>query len=200
MKKIIFSILFTMAASAVAVMPAFCQDPAVAKPNVLTEESIFTDKKIGSYDTLVIRDFNSEGAEYSRVDNEEKPKIDAMIPILSRTITDNIEMQLKLKKLFQNILVNAEPRENTMILEGSFTEFNAGSRALKLFVGFGAGKAYLKVKGRLIDAQTGQELAVFTDRETGYRGALSLESYLDLFPHQAKSIGENIAQFIEKLY
>jgi len=200
MKRIIVHMLLAIAVTAGAIVPASGQEPAIAKPDILTEETILTTTRLSSYSTLIIRDFNTEGAEYSRVDEEERAKIDAMKPILARTITDNVEMQLKMKKLFSTILTNADPKENAVILEGAFTEFNAGSRALKFFVGFGAGKAYLKVKGRLIDAQTGQELAVFVDRETGYRGAIGLESYLDLFPHQAKSLGENIAQFIELLY
>jgi hypothetical protein len=109
-------------------------------------------------------------------------------------------MELRAKKLFKNIVINGDASGNAVIFEGAITEFNAGSRALKFFVGFGAGKAYLLVKGRFVDAQTGHELATFVDRETGYRGALAMESYEDLFPHQAKSLGENISQFIEKLY
>ena len=136
----------------------------------------------------------------SQVDDEERVKIDAMKPILTKTISESLAMELKAKKLFKNIVINGEPTGNAVILEGAITEFNAGSRALKFFVGFGAGKAYLLVKGRLVDAQTGRELATFEDRETGYRGAVGMESYEDLFPHQAKSLGENISQFIEKLY
>ncbi len=200
MKKPMLNTLLTITLAIVAVTPAFAQEQALPKPDVLTDETVYTTRKLSSYDTLVIRDFNTNEAEYSRVDSEERPKIDAMKPVLSKNITDNVKTQLKMKKLFSKILVNAKPRQNAVILEGSFTEFNAGSRALKFFVGYGAGKAYLKVKGRLIDARTGQELAVFTEREAGYRGAVSMESYLDLFPDQAKCIGENIAQFIEKLY
>lgn len=170
------------------------------KPDVLTEEEIFTAQKLSNYDTLVIRDFTSDDAEYSNVDEEERVKIDAMKPLLSKTISESLAMELKAKKTFKNIQINGEPKGNAVILEGSITEFNAGSRALKFFVGFGAGKAYLKVKGRLIDAQTGRELATFVDRETGYRGAVTMESFEDLFPHQAKSLGENISQFIVKLY
>lgn len=123
-----------------------------------------------------------------------------MKPLLSKTISESITMELKMKKMFKNIEHNGDATGNAVILEGAITEFNAGSRALKFFVGFGAGKAYLKAKGRLIDARTGRELATFEDRETGYRGAVSMESYLDLFPHQAKSLGEHISRFIEKLY
>lgn len=170
------------------------------KPDVLTEETVYTSQRLSTYDTIIIRDVKTDGAEYSRVDDEERVKIEAMKPLLVRTLSESLDMELKARKLFKNILKNEEPKGKAVIFEGAITEFNAGSRALKIFVGFGAGKAYLKIKGRLIDAETGKELAVFVDRETGFKGAMSLESYQDLFPHQAKSLGENVANFLEKLY
>ncbi len=197
MKRVYFLLLaFLLASSALAL----AEDKPLPKPDVLTEETIFTSQRLSSYDTLVIKDLKTDGAEYSRVDDEERAKIETMKPLLIRTFSESLDMELKSRKLFKNILKNEAPKGKTLILEGAITEFNAGSRALKFFIGFGAGKAYLKVKGRLIDAETGKELAVFEDRETGFKGAMSLESYQDLFPHQAKSLGENVANFIEKLY
>lgn len=198
--KPLFALVLTLSLLAAGSQPARSQDTQLPKPDVLTEETIHTSQKLSMYDTLIIRDFTTDGAEYSRVDAEEKGKIDAMKPLLSKTISESITMELKMKKLFKNIVHNGDATGTAVILEGAITEFNAGSRALKFFVGFGAGKAYLKAKGRLIDARTGRELATFEDRETGYRGAVSMESYLDLFPHQAKSLGEHISRFIEKLY
>jgi uncharacterized protein DUF4410 len=187
---------------ALAVFPALVMaGETLPKPEALTEETInLTEKLSKNYDTLVIRDFTAEGAEYERVDAEERAKIDKMQPLLVSNITLSLEGELKSRKLFKNIVKNGAPTGKAVILEGKFVEYNAGSRAMKFFVGFGAGKAYLRVKGRLVDAKTGAELALFEDRETGYRGSLSMESFEDLFPHQAKSIGENLAQFVEKLY
>lgn len=176
------------------------EEQPLPKPEALSEETIFTDKRLTSYDTIIIRDLKTDGAEFSNIDDEEKAKIEAMKPLLVKTVSESLEMELKTRKLFKNILKNGEPTGNAVILEGSFTEFNAGNRAVRFFVGFGAGKTYLKIKGRLVDAQTGKELAVFEDRETGYKGIASMENFADLFAHQAKSIGENLAIFIEKLY
>jgi curli biogenesis system outer membrane secretion channel CsgG len=171
------------------------------KPEAISEETIYLTEKISkNYDTIVIKEFSVEGAGYSSVNDEEKVKIVTMTPLLLSNIALTLEGELKAKKLFKNIKKNGEVTGKAVILEGQISEFNAGSRALKFFVGFGAGKAYLKFKGRLVDAATGKELATFEDRETGYRGAVSLESYEDLFPHQAKSIGQNLAKFLEKLY
>jgi hypothetical protein len=200
MKKSLFALVMSLVLLTAGAQTARCEESPLPKPDILTEEEVFTSQKLSTYDTLIIRDFSTDGAEYSRVDEEEKVKIEAMKPLLTKTISESLAMELKAKKLFKNIVINGEPTGNAVILEGAITEFNAGSRALKFFVGFGAGKAYLLVTGRLVDAQTGRELATFVDRETGYRGAVAMESYEDLFPHQAKSLGENISQFIEKLY
>lgn len=192
---------------AAAILLVACVSPALAadenplpKPDVLTEESVMTSKRLSVYDTIILRDLKVEGAAYTNIDDEEKPNVESMKPFLVRTVSDSLEMELKRRKLFKNVQKNGVAKGKAVILEGDFTEFNAGNRALRFWVGFGAGKTYLKMKGRLIDAETGAELATFEDRETGYRGSMGMENFNDLFPHQAKSLGENIANFLEKLY
>jgi hypothetical protein len=176
-------------------------DKTLPKPDELSEETIFlTERLSANYDTLVIRDFSADGAEYSNVNDEEKAGIVKMLPVLKSNIALTLEAELKEKKIFKTVVRNDAQKDRAVILEGQFSEFNAGSRALKLFVGFGAGKAYIKFKGRLLDAASGKELALFEDRETGYRGTMTIEGYQELFPHLANSIGENLAKFLIKLY
>src|SRR5262249_37508164 len=111
------------------------------KPDVLSEETInLTEKLSKNYDNLGIKDFTAEGAAYERVDAEERAKIDKMQPMLVSNIALTLESELKSKKLFKNIVKNGAPTGRAVILEGKFVEYNAGSRASKFFVGFGAGK------------------------------------------------------------
>jgi hypothetical protein len=179
---------------------ASAEETALPKPGVLNEEAVMTSQRLSTYDTLVIKDFSTDGVVYDRIDDEEKPKVDAMKPLIVKNLTLSIEMEMKKRKLFKNVVLNSDAKENAVILEGNFTEFNGGSRALRFWVGMGAGKTYLKVKGRLIDGQSGKELATFEDQETGFKGMASMESFEDLFPHQAQSLGEHVGEFIEKLY
>jgi len=197
MKKIMLTIMMVMCCTVFA----DAGDKTLPRPEALSEETIFlTEKLSANYDTLVIMDFSAEGAEYSRVDDEEKAGIVKMMPLLMNNIADTLTSELKAKGVFKNIVRNSAPQGKTIVLEGKFSEFNAGSKALKIFVGFGAGKAYLKFKGRFIDGATGKELALFEDRETGYLGTMTVFSYDVLFPHQAKGIGENLAKFLIALY
>jgi len=197
MKKMLLSIMMIFCCTTFA----GAGDNTLPKPDELSEETIFLTEKISAnYDTLVIKDFTAEGAEYSRVDDEEKAGIVKMLPLLMNNIADSLTSELKAKGIFKNIVRNTAPQGKVIVLEGKFSEFNAGSKALKMFVGFGAGKAYLKFAGRFIDGETGKELALFEDRETGYLGTMTIFSYDVVFPHQAKSIGENLAKFLIKLY
>lgn len=197
MKNILLGFMLVICCSAVAI----AAETTLPRPEALSEETIFLTEKLSTgYDTLVIKDFSAENVEYARVDEEEKAWIVKMMPVLKANVALTLEALLKEKKVFKTIVRNDVPKDKAVILEGQFSEFNAGSKALKFFVGFGAGKTYIKFKGRLLDAQNGKELATFEDRETGYRGSMTLEGYQDLFPHQAKGIGENLAKFLEKLY
>ena len=196
MKKIVVLLaLFVLTVATVA-----HADQTLAKPGVLNEETVTTPNRLSTYDTLVIREFYTDGVFYENVDDEEKPKVDALRPLIARNLTESLQSEMAKRKLFKNVVLNSDSAGNAVIIEGNFTEFNGGSRALRFWVGFGAGKTYLKVKGRMIDAKTGKELASFVDQETGYKGVASMESFEDLFPHQATSLGENIGEFIQRLY
>ena len=86
---------------------------------------------------------------------------------------------------------------DTVILEGKFTEVDAGNRALKFWVGFGAGKSKLTVKGRLLDATTGTELAAF---ENDRHAPMSLANFEEIFLDDTRNLAEDFANFLEKLY
>ena len=197
LSKLFFAVLLCMVFSV-----SVGADDTLPKPDALSDETIYLTERLSkNYDTLVIKDFSADAAEYSRVNDEEKAVIIKMLPLLKANLSLSLEAELKAKNIFKTIVRNDLPAgSKAVILDGTFSEFNAGSKAVKFFVGFGAGKAYIKFKGRLIDAVTHKELATFEDRETGYRGSMTLEGYESLFPHQAKGIGENLAKFLEKLY
>lgn len=198
MKKIILACIVMLTITVAPLLAA--DEKPLPNPEVLTEEAVMTGTRLSTYDTIIIRDFKIDTAEYTNIDAEEKPKVDSMKPMLVKGLSDSLELELKKRKMFKTIDKNGAPKGKAVILEGEFTEINAGNRALRFWVGFGAGKTYLKVKGRLVDAETGKELATFVDRETGYKGSMTLENFEGLFPSQAMSIGENVAGFIQKLY
>jgi hypothetical protein len=83
---------------------------------------------------------------------------------------------------------------STLVVEGTFTELDPGSRAKRYFVGFGAGKAAVGVSGTVKDGN-GTLLATFKQRRVasmGMAGGDSVKKMTD----DCKSIGDDIAKFL----
>ncbi len=199
--KVRFKTLLCTALATISLAGAVMAVETLPRPGMLSDETIYLTEKLSkNYDTIVIKDYTADKAEYSFVDDKERAVIDKMTPNLIKSIGDSLEAELKSRKLFSKVVRNGKPTGKAVILEGSIIEFNAGSKALKWFIGYGAGKVYLKGKGHMIDAQSGKELVAYEDRETGYLGSMTVMSFDDVFPIQARSMGENLAKFIEKIY
>lgn len=197
MKIIIGSLLFVMSLTVFA----YAGGEPLSKPDVLGEESVSMTKGFSSYDTIIINNLDMDHAEYSRVDDEEKAKIISMKPMLNTIFTSTVETELKNKKLFKNIKINAKPEGNELIYNASVNEFNAGSRALTILVGFGSGKVHVVMTGKFIDAKTGKELASFKDQEAGgFFGSQDLGGFEGKFPAFVGRVATLSTEFTEKLY
>jgi len=197
--RMLFSLL-TLVVMSLTVF-AFAEDKTLSKPDILGEEAVFMTKGFSSYDTIIINSLNMDKAEYSRVDEEERAKIESMKPMMGTIFISTIEAELKKKNLFKNIKINAKPEGNELIFNANVDEFNAGSRALTFFVGFGSGKVHIVMTGKFIDAATGKELASFKDQEAGgFFGSQDLGGFEGKFPAFVGRIATLSTEFIEKLY
>ena len=197
MKRIIGSLLVVMSLTVFA----FAEDKPLQKPDVLGEEEVFMTKGFSSYDTIIINQLDMDHAEYSRIDDDERKKIDAMKPMMGTIFTSTIETELKKRKLFTKILINAKPKGNELIYNANVDKFDAGSRALTMLIGFGSGKVHVIITGKFIDAKIGKELATFTDQEAGgFFGSQDLSGFEGKFPAFVGRIAMLSTDFIEKLY
>ena len=197
MKKIIGSLLLVVSLT----VSAYAGEALLPKPDVLGEESVSMTQGFSRYDTIIINNLDMANAEYVRIDDEEKAKVVAMKPMLNTIFTSTVETELKNKKLFKHIKINAKPVGNELVYNASINEFNGGSRALTLFVGFGSGKVHLVMTGTFIDAKTGKELASFKDQEAGgFLGSQDFGGFEGKFPAFVGRIATLSTEFIEKLY
>jgi len=197
MKVLIGSLFLVMSLSVFA----FAEGEVLSKPDVLGEESVTMTRGFSAYDTIIINNLDMDHAEYSRVDDEEKAKIESMKPMLNTIFTSTVAAELKKRGLFKDIKINAKPKGGELIYNASVNEFNAGSRALTMFIGFGSGKVHVIMTGKFIDAKTGKELASFKDQEAGgFFGSQDLGGYEGKFPAFVGRIATLSTDFIEKLY
>lgn len=198
MKKFMFAVLFCMGLA----VSANAADNTLSKPDVLGQETIFlTEKLSAKYDTIIIRNFTTEGAEIANMDKDEQAKLREVKPEIVKILTESIVEHVKKDTKFK-VSTKGASSGRTVILEGKFTKFNAGHGAAKVMLGWMApegAKTNIAVSGRLIDARSGRELATFSDTRSGHEGS-SIGFVGLVFKIQAKDEGEEIAKFIEKLY
>ncbi len=184
------------------VMVAHAGDSALSKPGVLGEENVFlTEKLSAKYDTFIVKDFPTSGAEIANMDKDEQARLKEVKPEITRALTESLVEQLK-DRTKARVTTGKGTSGRAVIVEGKFTKFNAGHGAAKVFLGWMApegSKTNVSVTGKLIDAKTRKVLATFSDTRSGHEG--STIGFVGLvFKIQAKDEGEEIAKFIEKLY
>jgi hypothetical protein len=197
MKKISLLAVFLLCNA----FPVFARD-TLPSPDVLGKESIFTSERLSAYDTIVVTAFSTEGAELANLDDEEKKIVEEIKPTIVKNLKESLVKYLKKEGKFKNVLANGTPKGKAIIVEGKFTKFNGGIGAAKFFLGWMApegGKTNISVSGHLIDAKTGKELATFSDTRSGGEGG-GLGRIRGVMPVQATDEGEEIANFIYKLY
>lgn len=178
------------------------EDTPLPKPEVLGEETIFTSERLAKYDTVIVKDFSTAGAEFVNLDDDEKKVVAEITPEIVKNLTDSAIKYLKKSGKFKTVKGNASPTGKAIVIEGTFTRFNGGIGAAKFFLGFMApegAKTNISVAGRVLDAKTGKELARFADTRSGGEGG-GLGRIKGVMPVQATDEGEEIANFIEKLY
>lgn len=202
MKSTLVSLVLSTAMVIAAINPTFAEDKPLSKPDVLGEETIYTSKRLASYDTIIIRDFDISKPELENIDDEEKKDLEPIKDTLPKVISSHFVNEMKKEKKFKNVLNNSDKKSNAVILEGKITKLSGGHGAAKFFLGWMApegAKTRIEVTGRLVDAQTGKELAVFSDVKSGATGAAM--GYLkEVLINLAGDLGENLAEFVGKLY
>ncbi len=176
---------------------ALAADKPLPKPGVLGEETIYTSKPLSNYKALIIRDFPLDQAVLKNMNDEELSRFQALKPKLVELLSEEFAKRMQSKKLFDRVGRNGDTGPQTLILEGGVSKIDVGNRALKFWVGFGAGKSTLTLYGKLIDGATNEVLAVF---ENDYHDKFSLAEMERIFDEDTKNFAKDLVEFIEKLY
>ena len=200
MKRIWTLIVFALFAASVPLATA--AEQTVAKPDVFGEETIYTTQRLAAYSTVIIKDFDISSAELENMDADEKKDLEPVKETIPKVLSSNFVNEMKSKNKFRNVLNNSDLKENAVIIEGKITKLSGGHGAAKLFLGWMApqsAKTRIELTGRIIDAKTGKELAVFSDVKAGATGA-AMGFIKEVLINLAGDEGRELADFVGKLY
>jgi len=86
----------------------------------------------------------------------------------------------------------------TLIVRGKVTVLDPGSRAKRMWVGYGAGAARTAIDGEIVDAKSGEVLIRFTqERRSGIEKFGRGSSYEEIMNRNLTAIGEDAANIIK---
>ena len=88
--------------------------------------------------------------------------------------------------------------EKTLKLQGKITQLDPGSRALRYFVGFGAGRSKAQAELSFVDAQSGEVVMVIADRRVAAYGIFGGDSEEHL-QESFRDMARDLARFLTRL-
>ncbi len=149
-----------------------------------------------SYPVIAVAQFRIPESE---INDSEDRRLAAELPPYFQSA---IVRRLRASGLFERV-VNLTESElapggaRTLRLEGAITKLSPGNRALRYFVGFGAGASRTQVETRFVDVQTGEVVLVTADRREaafGIFGGDSEEHLKESFDDMARDLSKFVAR------
>ena len=114
----------------------------------------------------------------------------------SRRATDSFLKGLK-KNVPDAAMAEAQPAASrVLIVRGKVTLLEPGSRAKRMWIGYGAGSSRAAIEGEIVDGQTGEVLVRFTQER---RSAFDhLAGYEEIMVRNIIAIGEDVGNLLKE--
>jgi hypothetical protein len=189
--------LFAVAVIAIAAIGAKKTPTAPGKyaewgPDIDSIEIVKT-FKFADYSKVVVQPLDGSSTpkaeEADMVEKVEKVAANATAPFLEG---------LK-KGVPDAAIASGSPASAALIVRGKITTLDPGSRAKRMWVGYGAGAARTAIEGEIVDAKTGDVLVRFTqERRSGIERFGRGSSYEEIMKRNLIAIGEDVANILKE--
>ena len=129
-------------------------------------------------------------------------------PVMPVYLQAKLVEQFRVAQLFEQVATPedaASPPDGgkTLKLQGTITELSGGSRGLRFWIGFGAGRSRVQLETRMVDAESGTVLLVTADRRIGVMSeAMSLDyggGSRELLEQTLSDAARDFVQFLTRL-
>jgi hypothetical protein len=147
------------------------------------------------YQKVVVHPFTNTVA-VTQKDPAEADRARAQLEATTRKFNTLVFEEIRLSGAFAEVVRGETTVPESMVIDGVITRAVEGSKAARLWVGFGAGNAYFDAILKVRDGTTGELLAtLIVDRNSwGGGGLLAAEQTLDSFMLEAaKEVANDFA-------
>ncbi len=120
---------------------------------------------------------------------------DKIAPKTKSRIRESIQENIKIWRLYDNVVFNTSASENTLQIKCKIVELDNGSEFLRFLISLGVGKAFLKTNCEFIDKKKNE--IIYSGEFTGvirggFFGASADQKIM------AKYVGEAVSDFLRK--
>lgn len=152
--------------------------------------------------TFKAADYTKVVVEPLDVSRTPPPEDADMVERVSKVLAEaTAPFQEELRKELTGLQLAAEKGDGkgTLIVRGRVITMDPGSRAKRIFVGYGAGAARAAIEGEIVDAATGEVLLRFTqERRSGLERFGRGSSYEEIMNRNLAKLGEDVANILEQ--
>jgi hypothetical protein len=152
--------------------------------------------KIKDYDRVVVLPFNTSATRLPDKDDNSYAAAKTVLAGFSDTLTEALRPELKAPAKVETA-DKAPKTSRTLIIRGKVDELNPGSRAARMFAGYGAGAAGSKVTAEIVDAKTGEALVKFTQEHRSGGSFRSRGTYEGVMRDSIHATGQDIAHILD---
>ena len=165
----------------------------------IDELEIVNPFNINNYSKVLILPIDSSTVPLpDKSDNTYEP-LTKMIGHVDQTFREGLTEGLKGSNIIA-LESSASPTSKTgvLIIQAKVFEMNPGSRALRYFIGFGAGKTVVGIQGEVIDALSGQVQLKFKHARASSMGGFGGD-YEKFLSDDTRDVGEDIGKMLTKM-
>lgn len=154
---------------------------------------------IADYDKIVVLPFDTSATPLPDAKEKSYNTIKSVLDGYTLTLVEAFRPELKAKATVETA-DKAPKTAKTLIVRGKVDELDPGSRAGRMWAGYGAGGSATTINGEIVDAKSGQVLARFTQRRRSggtfkFAGGNDMEVMRDAVHAAGKDIAHILDSF-----
>lgn len=154
---------------------------------------VVTKQEYPRYTALLIKSPSLDRAIISDMNEDERKSYEENKDKYCNTFMDEVFTNVSKEKIFAKIDKVSSTEENPLTLDCAFTCFDAGNRAMRYFLGWGAGKTKVEMQCKLLDSKG--LLKAETEQEDVW-GPFRLSAPETYFSDFIASLGDDFANFV----
>lgn len=148
---------------------------------------------LSDYKTIVVQEFDTDSVKLPDKDDNTYQPVKKVLASATEGLVQGMRGNVDQKVVMSD---SGSKNADTLIIRGKVLQMNPGSKAARVWAGFGAGAAGAQIEGEIVDAKTKTVLAKFTQERRSGVGIMGGD-YQELMQKNLNAIGEDVANLLK---